>query len=57
MNSQVENILQLLHQKGSDKNREGMARFGNDATKAFGVRIPDIKNIGKPYRKKHHLAK
>jgi len=56
MNPQVEIILQQLKDAGSEENRQGKARFGIDVSRAYGVRIPEIRNIARPYRKNHDLA-
>ena len=48
--------VELLKSKGSKKNKAGMARFGIDTGSAFGVSMPDIREIGKTTEKNHDLA-
>ena len=40
-------ILKKLKTLGKKKNREGMARFGINTSKAFGVCVPDMRAIAK----------
>ena len=41
---------------GSEKNRQGMARFAINAKNAYGVSIPDLRQLGKKVGKDHKLA-
>ncbi len=52
----VEDILKELRALGTEKNREGMKRFGIVADKAFGIPVPVVRNLAKKYKKNHELA-
>lgn len=52
----IEQLLDQLKAAGSDANRDGMARFGIQTRQAFGVRMPDIRKIGRLVTKDHGLA-
>jgi 3-methyladenine DNA glycosylase AlkD len=41
---------------GSDKNRAGMARFGINTERAFGVSMEVLKTIARKHRRDHELA-
>ena len=56
MNVVIDKILEELRSKGSEKNREGMSRFGINVNKAFGVSVPDMRRIAKQIGKDHELA-
>jgi 3-methyladenine DNA glycosylase AlkD len=49
-------ILATLKRKGTRKNREGMARYGIVAPKAFGVSVATQQQIYKRVGKDHRLA-
>jgi 3-methyladenine DNA glycosylase AlkD len=49
-------ILKWLEKKGSRRNREGMARYGIVAPKAFGVPMGAMLKIAKEHGKDHRLA-
>ncbi len=49
-------ILEWLGKKGSRRNREGMARYGIVAPKAFGVPMAAMLRIAKEHGKDHRLA-
>lgn len=51
-----EEIIKHLEKNGSQRNREGMARFGINATHAFGVSIPVLRKLAKEIGKNHKLA-
>ena len=55
-NDRVRDILAGLERRGTKANRDGMARYGIVAPKAFGVSVTDLKTIAKPHRKDHELA-
>jgi len=48
--------LDLLKQKASARHHEGMARFGIDSSKALGVKMPDVRALGKVIKRDHELA-
>lgn len=48
--------LNLLRASGSDENRKGMQRFGINIDQAFGVSMPDIRQVGKTTLQDHDLA-
>lgn len=52
----LEAILKKLKSKGNAKNVAGMARFGIQSGKAFGVPHPALHAIAKEHRKDHVLA-
>jgi len=52
----VKDVLASLKRKGSRRNREGMARYGIVAPKAFGVSVSSIRQIGKDVGRDHDLA-
>lgn len=49
-------ILEWLEKRGSRRNREGMARYGILAPKAFGVSMATMLKIAKEHGKDHRLA-
>lgn len=56
MDYSIDNIVSELKSYGSEKNREGMARFGINADKALGVSMPIIRAYAKKLPKDHQLA-
>jgi 3-methyladenine DNA glycosylase AlkD len=52
----VETVLAELRKLGSEKNRAGMARFGINTGRAFGVSIAAIRPLARRYRRNHALA-
>lgn len=52
----VAEIINELKKHGSKRNLEGMARFGINVEKAFGMNSTVIKNIAKKIGKNHELA-
>jgi 3-methyladenine DNA glycosylase AlkD len=48
--------LQWLERRGTAKNRDGLARFGIVAPRAFGVSVAEIKRLGKELGRDHALA-
>jgi len=48
--------LDHLKQKASPQYLAGMSRFGIDSSKALGVKIPDVRALGKIIKKDHQLA-
>src|SRR6267143_999186 len=52
----VELVVQELRKRGSSKAREGMSRFGIRTSKAFGVSIPQIRDLAKKIGTNHELA-
>lgn len=51
-----ESIVAQLHGLRSEKNREGMARYGINVEKAFGVSIQQLRPLAREYRGDHLLA-
>ena len=49
-------ILAELKRLGSEKNRAGMARFGINTDKAFGISMTTLKPIAKRFKRDHALA-
>jgi 3-methyladenine DNA glycosylase AlkD len=52
----VEEVLNELKKHFSQRNIDGMARYGITSAKAFGVSTPVIKSIAKKIGKDHELA-
>ncbi|HEX7071881.1 MAG TPA: DNA alkylation repair protein [Rhodothermales bacterium] len=52
----VEEVLARLEALGTDETREGMARYGIVAPRAFGVTVGDVKKLGKELGTDHALA-
>jgi 3-methyladenine DNA glycosylase AlkD len=52
----VRKILAELKAFGSEKNRTGMARFGINTERAFGVPMTAMRPIARKYRRQHDLA-
>lgn len=53
----LEDILAELKAAGSARNREGMARYGINVERAFGMPLPPIRRIAKRIGKDHELAR
>lgn len=49
-------VLAALKRAGTAKHREGHARLGIAAAKAFGVPMGEIQKLAKGYGKSHELA-
>lgn len=52
----VSDILQFLQQHANPANVEGMGRYGINTEKAFGVKIPILRQLAKTIGKNHPLA-
>lgn len=52
----LDEAISKLRAAGSRENRAGMARFGIETDKAFGVSMPDIRAIAKEIEPDHALA-
>jgi len=52
----VEDVIIELKKHGNKKNREGMARFGINVEKAFGMNVPIMRKLAKQIGKNHQLA-
>ena len=52
----VESVLAWLERRGSKRNRDGMARYGIVAEKAYGVSVGDLRDLGKRIGRNHELA-
>ena len=52
----VAEALAWLERKGTKKNRDGMARYGIVAPKAFGVSVAEIRQLAKRLGRDHELA-
>jgi len=53
---QYKEILDKLKILSNPKNKEGMARFGINIDKTFGISIPNLRNLAKQIGKDHQLA-
>jgi 3-methyladenine DNA glycosylase AlkD len=51
-----EEIAKKLKSLSNKKNREGMARYGIKTENAFGIPIPQLRNIAKDAGKNHDIA-
>jgi 3-methyladenine DNA glycosylase AlkD len=49
-------LLAHLRKKGSERNREGMARFGINVEKAYGVSVPELRRLARHIGTHHGLA-
>src|SRR5687767_12909550 len=56
VDGQVADALAWLKRRGTQKNRDGMARYGIVAPKAFGVSVSMIQQLGKRLGRDHALA-
>ena len=54
--TQVQETLAWLERNGTRKNRDGMARYGIVAPKAFGVSVAALRDRAKRFGKDHDLA-
>lgn len=54
--ARVAAILEELRALGSEKDRQGMARFGINVDNAFGIAVPVLRKIAKRFRGDHALA-
>ncbi|MEK6222242.1 MAG: DNA alkylation repair protein, partial [Chloroflexota bacterium] len=52
----INQVLAKLKSLGNAENAAGMARFGININQAFGVRMPDIRKLGKEVGVDHSLA-
>ncbi|MDP2836529.1 MAG: DNA alkylation repair protein [Methanobacteriaceae archaeon] len=52
-----EEIIKELESLSSPEDVEGMARFGINPEKVYGVRIPELRKMAKKAGKNHYLAK
>lgn len=56
MKSEIESIIQQLKRFGNPESAEGMKRFGITPEHTFGVRIPNLRALGKTLGRSHDLA-
>lgn len=56
MKSEIESIIQQLKRFGNPESAEGMKRFGITREHTFGVRIPNLRALGKTLGRSHDLA-
>jgi 3-methyladenine DNA glycosylase AlkD len=54
--ARVEDVLAELKAMGSEANRAGMARFGINTDRAFGVSMQAMRPLERKYRRQHDLA-
>lgn len=52
----AQELLATLQAKADTSQLEGMARFGIAAHHRLGIRMPVLRTIAKPYRKRHELS-
>ena len=52
----VAETLAWMERRGSNKNRDGMARYGIVATKVYGVSVGDLRDKAKELGRDHDLA-
>jgi 3-methyladenine DNA glycosylase AlkD len=52
----VSSILTALRRKGSQRNRDGMARYAIVAPKVFGVSVATIRGMARGIGRDHDLA-
>ncbi|RVU00182.1 DNA alkylation repair protein [Mucilaginibacter limnophilus] len=53
---QLTEVIDQLKQLSNPTHKEGMARFGIDASRAIGVNIPQLRTLAKLHKKNHELA-
>ncbi|SDF21493.1 3-methyladenine DNA glycosylase AlkD [Mucilaginibacter pineti] len=53
---QVDDIIEALKLQANPAYLAGMSRFGIDTTHALGVKIPEMRKIGRMIKKDHQLA-
>src|SRR3954447_15426033 len=56
VDDEVKRLLVWLERKGSKRNRDGMARYGLTARKAFGVSVGTLQQMAKKVGRNHDLA-
>lgn len=56
VHQQVGEVLAWLESRGTQHNRDGMARYGIVAGKAFGVSVSDLRKLAKTLGRNHALA-
>ena len=56
MEKQTNEIIQLLKSKENPTNLTGMARYGINTDKAFGINLPTLRAIAKGLGRNHELA-
>lgn len=53
---QIDYILKKLKSMSNPKSKEGMAQFGINTEKAFGISVADLRKLAKQIGKNHKLA-
>jgi len=56
MTASADAVLQQLRDKGSEKNVDGMGKFGMATDQRLGVPVPEMRKIAKGIGKDHELA-
>lgn len=56
MSDQPGRVLERLQAMGNPEDAAGMARFGINIEKAYGIRIPELRKLAKELGKDHQLA-
>jgi 3-methyladenine DNA glycosylase AlkD len=55
----IDKVAEILHELeilANPIDREGMGRYGIDVEQAYGIRMPVLRKMAKPYRRQHELA-
>ncbi len=52
----LKEVMSILEASGSDRHVQGMSRFGIKTTKALGVSVPRLREIGRSIGSNHELA-
>ena len=52
----VDEVLRWLERRGTQRNRDGMARYGIRSEKAYGVSVTDLRGLAKRLGRDHDLA-
>jgi 3-methyladenine DNA glycosylase AlkD len=55
-NTALDFIIKELKKKSNSKNLKGMAKFGINTEKAFGINMPFLRETAKKYKNNHQLA-
>jgi 3-methyladenine DNA glycosylase AlkD len=53
---QIEEVIEILKREGNPQNLAGMARYGINTEKAFGINLPTLRALAKRIGNNHELA-
>jgi 3-methyladenine DNA glycosylase AlkD len=52
----LEEIISVFKEKGDPGAAEGMARFGIETSKVYGVKLPELRRLAKEIGRNHESA-